>query len=151
MLPALKQLTIRAIIPAKDGTRVLDSSNGVDVHARLLDGDSFVIKNNEVTLVNASGTNVAKITVTLPADKKVVFNSKTSTLHIVNASSFGLMSVNGCTNNKWVQWLIKVLGDGLVCTPAAIGAAGISSGIAAAFVAAGCAGGVDALVTWISC
>ncbi|WP_188354817.1 hypothetical protein [Galliscardovia ingluviei] len=140
-----------AIIPAKDGTRTLDSSNGVDVHAQLLDGDSFVIKNNEVTLVNASGTNVAKITVTLPVGKKVVFNSTTSTLRIVNSSSFGLMSANGCTNNKWAQWLVRVSGDLLVCTPAAIAATGVSAGVAEAFVAAGCAGGVEALVTWISC
>ena len=137
-----------AIIPAIDGARTFDSASQWGIHANLQEGDTFAITDGTIILINKNNVPIAEITVNLPANTKVTFNPTTNYLQIVPTMP---TTRAGCTDSKWAQWLIRTFGDVFVCTPAALAAMGISAGIASAFVAAGCAGGIEALVTWVSC
>ena len=140
-----------AIIPAVDGTHTL-KSDGVNIYANLLPGDTFIIKDGTATLVNDKGTDIASVTVNLPAGRKLIYDQTTKTLKMTMVRSAGVMlRRRNRTNDKWVKWIIRVFGNGFVCTPATRAAAGLIGPVAAAFIASGCAGGVEALVTMMSC
>lgn len=140
-----------AIIPAVDGTRTL-KSDGVNIYANLLPGDTFIIKDGTATLANDKGTDIASVTVNLPAGRKLIYDQTTKTLKMTVVRSAGVMlRRRNCTNDKWVKWIVRVFGNGFVCTPATLAAAGLTGPVAVAFIASGCAGGVEALVTMMSC
>lgn len=126
--------------------RVLDASSLKGIKLSLADGDTVVTESDSFRIIDSAGNTVIGLATQLSSGQRVAYDASTKTIYIETTASNGLRSCN-----PWAKWIVQTWGDLGVCTPAALGALGLGGGIVSAFVAAGCHGGISALLTLMGC